>query len=119
MPHLIFALFLFLAKSEELDASKRELEVLIEEGRKKSERDITEAKRKRRNSRQRAVKLRAKAVAKYQSKVKEKNAALLVAMKALVKSNDAFGNTVRPAPQSPWSVPSRCALRNRAFLRAF
>ena len=26
---------------------------------------------------------------------------------------------VRPAAQSPWSVPSRCALRNRAFLRIF
>ena len=51
MPHFYFALFLFLAKSEELDVTKRELEVPIEKGRKKSERDKTEAKRKRRYSR--------------------------------------------------------------------
>ena len=71
MPHFFFALFLFLAKREELDVTKRELEVHIEKGRKKSERDKTEAKRKRRYSRLRAEKLRAKAVHKYQSKVTE------------------------------------------------
>ena len=90
MPYFYFALFLFLAKSDELDVKTRELEGHIEEGRKKSERDITEAKRNRRNSRQRAVKLRANAVAKYQSKLTEKNAVLLVAIEELVKSNEAL-----------------------------